>query len=116
MFGLTPHAIAMISQTLGAHPQVDRALLFGSRAMGNYRDNSDIDLCLHGKIDEKLLARIAAELEELPLPYRFDLVLYDAISHPPVKDHIDRLGQNFPITRGHVPAGKKPRAFHPRRR
>lgn len=96
MFGLTPKAIEMISGVLHAHPQVERTTIFGSRAIGNYRDNSDIDLCLHGTTDEKLLARITGELEELPLPYCFDVVLYDSISHPPVRTHIDQHGKDFP--------------------
>lgn len=94
--GLPPETARKVAATLRAHPEIERAALFGSRAMGNWRAGSDIDLCLWGKIDERLLARIAAELEELPIVQRFDLVVYDAIEHAPLREHIDRCAVAFP--------------------
>jgi hypothetical protein len=41
------------------------------------------------------IATIVGELEELPLPYTFDVQAYDAIRHQPLREHIDRVGQNF---------------------
>lgn len=95
-FGLPPETARKIAGVLRAHPEIGRAAIFGSRAMGNWRENSDIDLCLWGKIDEKLLARIAAELENLPVPQSFDLVVYDSIQHAALRDHIDHCAVDFP--------------------
>jgi predicted nucleotidyltransferase len=69
---------------------VTRAVLFGSRAKGNYRDNSDIDIAVWG--DDVNIGRILACLDELPMPYKFDVVEYETISHKPLQEHIDRVG------------------------
>jgi len=94
-FGLTANVIAKIQNILKNHPEIKRAQIFGSRALGSYRQNSDIDLALWGDIDELSLATIYAELDELPLPYKFDLVIYGEITHPPLREHIDRFGQDI---------------------
>ncbi len=78
---------------LRRHPEVERAVLFGSRAKGSARPNSDFDLALWGRIDHRLLARLNAELDELPLPYTFDLVVYGDIRQAELRAHIDRVGR-----------------------
>ncbi|MFI5201714.1 MAG: nucleotidyltransferase family protein [Candidatus Kapaibacterium sp.] len=72
-----------------------QAKIFGSRAKGNYRPSSDIDLVLWGNISRNILAGIAGELEELPLPYKFDVEAYDSIRHEPLREHIERAGKMF---------------------
>lgn len=67
--------------------------MFGSRAMDTYRPESDIDLALYGELDERLVARIAGELDELPLPYSFDVHAYSRLSQGPLREHIDRVGR-----------------------
>lgn len=73
--------------------RVQKAVLFGSRAMGNYKDGSDIDIALFGK-DLKLndLLDMSSELDNLWLPNRFDLVLFHHINEPALLDHIGRVG------------------------
>ena len=83
---------ALILGVLRQHPEVERAVLFGSRAKGSSRPNSDFDLALWGRIDHRLLARLNAELDELPLPYAFDLAVYGDIRHADLRAHIDRVG------------------------
>lgn len=91
--GLDERARALLGAVLARYPQVSEAWLFGSRALGTYRPESDIDLALHGDVDERLAARIAGELEELPLPQTFDVVAYSAVRHLPLREHIDRVGR-----------------------
>jgi len=67
--------------------------LFGSRAKGDHRPNSDIDLALWGGVDIALLAHIAQELDDLPLPYTFDVTAYQTVRHPDLKEHINRVGR-----------------------
>jgi predicted nucleotidyltransferase len=69
-----------------------RAQVFGSRAKGNYRHNSDIDICLFGAIDCMEARRIGEELDELPMPYKFDVVSYNNIESPDLREHIERVG------------------------
>jgi predicted nucleotidyltransferase len=94
-FGLKNSEQEMIRAVLRRHAEVVEAKIFGSRAKGNFQPNSDIDLALWGDISISTIAMIAGELEELPLPYTFDVQAYDAIRHPPLREHIDRVGKSF---------------------
>ena len=66
--------------------------LFGSRVKGTWQSGSDIDLALVGVREPLRVEAIAEELEELPLPYRFDVKAYDAIAYAPLREHIARVG------------------------
>lgn len=93
-FGLEAATLQKISDVLAKHPQVERAVLYGSRAKGNYKNGSDIDLTLIGGDDLTLdvLYRILDELEDSTLPYTFDLSIFRQIGDPDVVDHIRRVG------------------------
>jgi len=94
-FGLTDAEQEMIRAVLRRRTEVTEAKIFGSRAKGNFQPNSDIDLALWGNLTVAAIAAIAGELDELPLPYTFDVQGYDAIRHPPLREHIDRVGKIF---------------------
>lgn len=72
-------------------------MMFGSRAKGNYKKGSDIDLAIKGKRCSDLMAiNIQGYFnEELPIPYYVDVVYYDGLEHRELKAHIDRVGKNF---------------------
>ena len=75
-------------------PEVREVRIFGSRAMGNFKPGSDVDLALFGKGELACTTRISGILnEELPLPYLFDVVDYHAIQSQDLKKHIDQYGQ-----------------------
>jgi uncharacterized protein len=91
--GLPDTAIEAIRQVLARHPEVEAAILYGSRALGRYRPASDIDLTLIGPaISAAALARIDAELDDLLLPWMIDLSALSAIRHPALLAHIERVG------------------------
>jgi len=70
--------------------------LYGSRAKGNYKVGSDIDLTMQGDgLNFSLLSTIADELDQLPLPYQFDLSIFNNINSPDLVDHIERVGVLF---------------------
>ena len=95
-YGLSFQTIQAIQSVLAKFPQVEKAILYGSRAKGNYRTGSDIDLTLSGKdLDTALLLRIETELDDLLLPYTIDLSLFRHIENPDLVAHIDRVGANF---------------------
>lgn len=89
--GLSVGEIGLLRAVLERHPEVSEAKLFGSRAKGTWRPESDIDLALWGEVDELRAERIAAELDELPLPYHFDVKTYQAIRYAPLREHVDRV-------------------------
>jgi predicted nucleotidyltransferase len=69
-------------------------ILFGSRSKGNYREGSDIDLALKGPaVSLEDRGRLLARYEDLYLPWKLDLVIYDLITDPALKNHIDRYGR-----------------------
>ncbi len=71
---------------------VERVVLFGSRAKGNYRGGSDIDLCLYGNISLAQIYILQDLLDDLMLPYKFDLIVYNTINNPELIEHIERVG------------------------
>lgn len=95
-FGLSDTTLATIRQILAACPAVEKAILYGSRAKGNYRPGSDIDLTLIGEqLDSHLLGKIAANLGESPIPYQVDLSLWKQLDHAKLREHIERVGVVF---------------------
>ncbi len=92
MLGLTHDEIAAIRTVIARHPEIHRAVIFGSRAKGTHKNNSDVDICVEGHVDALMAAALAAELEEIPSPYRFDVVAYSTISSDALREHIDRVG------------------------
>lgn len=92
-FGLNEKERSLLVQIFRRHPEIDEVRIFGSRAKGNHEKMSDIDLAFWGNITSQSLAHLAGELDELPLPYTFDLSVYDAVQNPDLKEHIDRVGR-----------------------
>ena len=96
-YGLKESVVQQICGVLARYPQVDRAVLYGSRAKGNYKNGSDIDLSLCGVADLTLRVfyRIMDELDDLLLPYTIDLSICVNITDPDVLEHIQRAGVTF---------------------
>jgi predicted nucleotidyltransferase len=91
--GLPASTVEKIAAVLARFPEVDRVVLFGSRAKGTHKRGSDIDLALVGEhLDWRLIGRIYETLDDLLLPFRFSLVPYGADTDPDVADHIARVG------------------------
>lgn len=92
-FGLSLKNIEAIKQVLSAFPEIESVKIYGSRAKGNYKNGSDIDLALIGdQVSLQTVLRLATQLDDLDLPYEFDLCVYRQINNPDFKDHIDRIG------------------------
>jgi predicted nucleotidyltransferase len=94
-FGLGPRALELIRAVFRRHPEIREVKVFGSRAMGRFEKNSDVDLALWGELDLSLIGRILSELDELPLPYTFDVQAYATIRHAPLRQHIDEVGRSL---------------------
>ena len=92
--GLSNDTLKRIQQALAQYPQIDQAVLYGSRAKGTFKPGSDIDLTLRGPmLNFSLLGDIEQSLDDLLLPYEIDLSLYEHLNHAELKAHIDRVGQ-----------------------
>jgi predicted nucleotidyltransferase len=102
-FGLLEKDIEEILSVLEKSPKVEKAIVFGSRAKGNFKNGSDVDIALKGKdLDFDTISHISYQLnEETQMPYRFDLLNYYSIQEPKLKNHIDRIGIEF-YNRKHI--------------
>jgi predicted nucleotidyltransferase len=95
-YGLPQSAIQKINAVLSHYPRVEKAVLYGSRAKGNYKNGSDIDLTLHGtELSLNVIYKILDDIDELLLPYTVDLSIFKDISDPEVIEHIQRVGVTF---------------------
>lgn len=95
-FGLSEQTCATIRKILDQHPMIDKAVIYGSRAKGNYKNGSDIDLTLVGNaLDYKTLSAVAWALDESLIPYTVDLSLFEKIESPALREHIERVGKVF---------------------
>lgn len=93
-FGLSEEVIAQIGEVLARYPEVDSALIYGSRAKGEFKKGSDIDLTLIGSnLNHDLHLTISGELDDLMLPHTIDLSLFAEIKNPHLLAHIERVGE-----------------------
>ena len=96
LYGLDCSTRQKIKQVLGKHHDIDEVIIYGSRAKGNYRPGSDIDISLKGEnLTLHELNRIVQELDELDLPYQMDVSIYHQIDNTDLVEHIDRVGVGF---------------------
>jgi predicted nucleotidyltransferase len=94
--GLSDKTVGSVRRTLARHTAVERAILFGSRAKGNFKPGSDIDLALVGaQLDQQTMSRIAGEIDDLPIPYGLSLILLNETIDSAVRAHIERVGVSF---------------------
>jgi uncharacterized protein len=95
-YGLPQSTIQKICTVLSHYPQVEKAILYGSRAKGNYKNGSDIDLTLRGPdLSLNVIYKILDDLDNLLLPYTIDLSIFDNIDDLDVIEHIQRVGVTF---------------------
>ncbi|MFZ4463698.1 MAG: nucleotidyltransferase domain-containing protein [Bacteroidales bacterium] len=95
-YGLPENTINVIHQVFVLFPEVEKVLMYGSRAKGNFKNGSDIDLSLVGeKLTLSLQNKIESAIDALLLPYTFDFSIFHQISNPDLISHIERVGIVF---------------------
>lgn len=95
-FGLKKSVIEKICAVFAKYPEVDTVIIYGSRAKGNYKNGSDIDLSMKGKLlTLSLQFKIEDQIDDLLLPYSFDLSILEQITDTSVVEHINRVGKIF---------------------
>jgi predicted nucleotidyltransferase len=95
MFGLKQYHIDLINSVFAQYPQIEQVQIYGSRAKGNYKPGSDIDLSIIGNLDFGSLMKLENQLDDLLLPYKMDISIFHKINHPELIDHIQRVGKVF---------------------
>lgn len=93
-FGLPPTTTLCIKNVINTYSCIVNAIVYGSRAKGNYTNSSDIDITLDApEMSFPEYCQIATELDDLLLPYQIDLSLKHEIENPDLLDHIKRKGK-----------------------
>ncbi|RXM74390.1 nucleotidyltransferase domain-containing protein [Clostridium tetani] len=94
-FGLRESDLEYIVNVIRGFDEIEKAYIFGSRAKGNYKPGSDIDIAIYGEnINSDILSKLNSILEEKsPMPYFFNIVDYSHLKHKELKEHIDRVGK-----------------------
>ena len=94
-YGLSDRSFMTLFSIFSKYPGIKQAILYGSRAKGKYRNGSDIDLSL--KTDDTFtrsdLLNISGDFDDSDIPYFVDVSIYDKLSNPDLKAHIDRVGK-----------------------
>jgi predicted nucleotidyltransferase len=95
-YGLKAETIKSIQNVFSTFPEVEEVILYGSRAKGNYKPGSDIDLSMIGEqLNLELSNKISLKLDDLLLPYIIDLSIFNQIDNENLADHIKRVGVTF---------------------
>ncbi len=94
-FGLSEKSMRIISEIYEKYPSVLEVVVYGSRAKGNFREGSDIDMTIKGTSDfsHEDLLRINNDFYESELPYLVDISDYSKLQNPDLIAHIDRAGK-----------------------
>ncbi|CAN5211404.1 nucleotidyltransferase domain-containing protein [soil metagenome] len=92
LYGLDQDVLKHILTVFESFTEIEKVVLYGSRAKGNYRPGSDIDLTFKGKVTLQILNAVANKLDDLLLPYQFDLSIHSKIDSDSLLEHIERVG------------------------
>lgn len=95
MFGIAQNTVNELNQIFNKYKNIEKVILYGSRAKGNYRDGSDIDLTIIGDVEREDLMKIKDEIEDSYIPYLFDISIYNQLNSESLKEHINRVGKVF---------------------
>ncbi|SFR51470.1 Predicted nucleotidyltransferase [Marinobacter daqiaonensis] len=92
-FGLPASALDSLADVFGQFPEIDKVVLYGSRAMDRYRSGSDIDLAVSAPdMGWATFLRLEQAIDDLLLPWKVDLALIHQIENQELMDHIQRVG------------------------
>ena len=95
-FGLPSQTFDKINLLFGKLNFIERVIIYGSRAKGNYREGSDIDLTLIGdNLNHQNLSELKTQIDDLNTPYLFDISILNKIKSEDLKEHIKRVGKVF---------------------
>lgn len=96
MFGLPEQTRLKMAHVFASHPEIEQVIIYGSRAKGNFRPGSDIDITLSGRgLTDSLLSEVATELDDLNTPYMIDISIYEQLQSNDLRQHIKNVGKVF---------------------
>jgi predicted nucleotidyltransferase/uncharacterized protein YutE (UPF0331/DUF86 family) len=97
LYGLSEYTINTLKKIFKKYTGIEKAVLYGSRAKGNFKNGSDIDITLHTSDDFNDLYNIMRDIDESDMPYFVDVSIFKNIQNQDLKDHIERVGKTLYI-------------------
>ena len=95
-YGLSQKQFQQIEKVIASFCEIEKVLIFGSRATRKYKPFSDIDLAIFGKkLNDTIINRLSSDLDSLPLPFTFDVLNYNLLKNINLKNKIDNQGKIF---------------------
>ncbi len=95
-FGIDDKNLHFIRSIFKDFNGINKVLVYGSRAKGNYSEHSDIDLVIaDSNIERKTLGKILLAINDSDFPYTVDLQIMEDIKNPQLQEHIQRVGKEF---------------------
>lgn len=95
-FGLSENTIEKFNSVFAKYQEINEVIIYGSRAKGNYREGSDIDITLKGEtISEEIRSKVWLDLDDLNTPYLIDLSVYHLLKSDSLTEDINRFGKVF---------------------
>lgn len=95
-FGIDETTTNKIISVFEKYPEIEEVIIYGSRAKGNYRKGSDIDITFKGKnVTDDILLKLINDLDNLNTPYLFDISTFHSITSEGLIEHIQRVGKVF---------------------
>ena len=92
-YGLTNSDLQKLTMLFARNRKIERVILYGSRAKGNYKPFSDIDITLIGEgLTRSDVNRLASDIDDLLLPYQFDISIFASLKNKELIEHIKRVG------------------------
>lgn len=92
-YGLKEIELAKLSKVFASNEHIKRVILYGSRAKGNYKLFSDVDITLEGpELTLTDLNHLSLAIDDLLLPYQFDISIFHTLKNHDLIDHIQRIG------------------------
>lgn len=95
MFGIYPKSYQEIQRIIENCVSIKEVVIYGSRAKGNYREGSDIDITILGAPTKDDISKLWQDLDDSFIPYKFDISIYNDLKSDSLKEHIERVGKIF---------------------
>ena len=91
--GLTDIELSKLRDVFSQYTDIEKVVLYGSRAKGNYKPFSDVDITLIGDtLTHNRLNKLSLDIDDLLLPYEFDISIFHTLANNDLIEHIERVG------------------------
>ena len=91
--GLTDIELSKLNGVFSQYEDIEKVVLYGSRAKGNYKPFSDVDITLTGDtLTHNKRNQLSTDIDDLLLPYQFDISIFHTLKNSDLIDHIKRVG------------------------